>query len=404
MRGGPALFLCRLRPRRAQRAALILSGGRAAVRGLAARQPLRAEHDQGHGKADQGHAAPDRQGGGLIENDDAHQHGGERFRGPQHGGQGRADALYGQHQGQIGNDGRHQRLEKNLFHLPAACQPLKAVCGQGVAQRGQGAEKQQPEGDDQAVGAAQTGGKDAGDVERVAQGREQGQDQPLVRDAALAWGGVAQQENAAQGQQDAQGCHGGEALPEEKHHEKHDHDRIEKVDGGGHAAGQIGEAPEKGQGRQHVHEAYPGQLGDVAAAGRQNLAAGQQNDGHDDGGRQKTVEEHRLRTEAAAHERNAEEGGQAESGRGQQAVEKAHVLSCRCAAGAWQVRRRQVGKKGRPPMRRRAGCKADCSRFAPCGAASVKDRGVRAHGFAESKLPRKRSLENFPLSMHFTEY
>lgn len=65
---------------------------------------LRPGHDQDHGGADDGHAAEDGEGGGLVEDEDAHGDGGERFAHAQDGGQGGTDALDGQDQGQVGDD------------------------------------------------------------------------------------------------------------------------------------------------------------------------------------------------------------------------------------------------------------------------------------------------------------
>ena len=46
---------------------------------------LRPGHDQDHGGADDGHAAEDGEGGGLVEDEDAHGDGGERFAHAQDG-------------------------------------------------------------------------------------------------------------------------------------------------------------------------------------------------------------------------------------------------------------------------------------------------------------------------------
>ncbi len=101
---------------------------------------------------------------------------------------------------------------------------------------------------------------------------------------------------------------------EKDDHDQHDHDRIEKLECGGHAAGQVAEGPEEKQGGQHVHDAQARQLAEVHAARAKTFAARGQQAPERDGGNAETVKQDGFRRYARMQQRQGEEGNKPERG------------------------------------------------------------------------------------------
>ena len=79
---------------------------------------LPAEHDEGDGRADEDHAADEGGRKGFIEYEDTYKDGGERFHDAENGGQGRADALDGEHEGEVGKHRRDYREQGGHHEFP----------------------------------------------------------------------------------------------------------------------------------------------------------------------------------------------------------------------------------------------------------------------------------------------
>ena len=129
------------------------------------KRPCKNEND---GKADDGHARHHGQRGGFMEDRNAHAHGGERLHDAQNGGHGRAYALYGQHEGKVG-EGRGDDGEKHGEPgFRRGVQPLKGAGGEGVDEGGEHTEEKHPEGDAETGNAAYARHMQAADVDGVA--------------------------------------------------------------------------------------------------------------------------------------------------------------------------------------------------------------------------------------------
>ena len=79
---------------------------------------LPAEHDEGDGRADEDHAADEGGCKGFIEYEDTYKDGGERFHDAENGRQGRADALDGEHEGEVGKHRRDHREQGGHHEFP----------------------------------------------------------------------------------------------------------------------------------------------------------------------------------------------------------------------------------------------------------------------------------------------
>ena len=79
---------------------------------------LSAEHDEGDGRADEDHAADEGGRKGFVEYEDTYKDSGEWFHDAENGCQGRADALDGEHEGEVGQHRRDHREQRGHHEFP----------------------------------------------------------------------------------------------------------------------------------------------------------------------------------------------------------------------------------------------------------------------------------------------
>lgn len=289
---------------------------------------LRPGHDQDHGGADDGHAAEDGEGGGLVEDEDAHGDGGERFAHAQDGGQGGTDALDGQDQGQVGDDRGDDGQQQAQGQLFPSTDDLEGPGDQGIDEGHAGTEEQHPEGDAQARDAVDAGHMQARDVESVAQGRRQQQAYAQrVKAAAVITAAAAQQGHAKDGQQHGTGRDDGKFFMEEDGHDEHDHQRIQELQGGRDAARQVEQAPDHEQGGQGVEHAEQGQQAEVARGRGKTFLAQDEDEAQAYGGEEEAVKKDTVRGQAAMQQGQAEQRDETESGGGNKGKHKTHDSS-----------------------------------------------------------------------------
>ena len=111
------------------------------------------------------------------------------------------------------------------------------------------------------------------------------------------------------------------AFAEKERHDDGHHQRIEKIDGGGHAARYVIVRAQQSQRRGGVHQAQAGQPAEVAPRDAEVAFQQQRHRRHDGRREQHAVEENRRRGHARMKQRDREERDQPERGRRDNGVE-----------------------------------------------------------------------------------
>ena len=111
------------------------------------------------------------------------------------------------------------------------------------------------------------------------------------------------------------------AFAEKERHDDGHHQRIEKIDGGGHAARYVIVRAQQSQRRGGVHQAQAGQHAEVAPRDAEVAFQQQRHRRHDGRREQHAVEENRRRGHARMKQRDREERDQPERGRRDNGVE-----------------------------------------------------------------------------------
>ena len=114
---------------------------------------------------------------------------------------------------------------------------------------------------------------------------------------------------------------------EEDGHDEHDHQRIQELQGGRDAAGQVEQAPDHEQGGQGVEDAEQGQLAKVANGCGKALLAQDEDEPQAHRGEEEAVKKDTVGGQAAVQQRQAEQRDEAKGRGGNEGKHETHGSS-----------------------------------------------------------------------------